>query len=303
MLADGCHVLSLANERGRDKIDTLLAPKGEIALVPLRQSGKIDLSTGKVDSLGRSQRSRVLDLARHGGLVLADNRELDEAVVNEDRAAHFNELGEGGVAVSNLGVVAEQVEVVNKLDLLPGSKRQVLAVLVLGRANLGPLGVEKDRTHALRAHKVFAKVGDSLSVILVVAVREVHARNVHTRRHEPAKHLHRLRVGADGADKLCGHGATSGIKGALVLERDVDVVLDRSPRASTPHAKAGGNLVVVDVVCEVLHRGTRRGALEHGSCHARGTAQACLTPQASRRGVELHPHGGEGGSLSHGNEA
>ena len=85
-----------------------------------------------------------------------------------------------------------------------------------------------------RSLTVLAEICDGLGVVLVGPVREVHTGDVHPGLDELAKHLHALGLGPNGADKLCRDGTPCRVKRLGVLERDVDVVLDRGARAPSP---------------------------------------------------------------------
>jgi len=106
-------------------------------------------------------------------------------------------VDERGGALVFLGVVRRDGELGALLE------QYVLVADRHAGPDLRALGVERDGEQAAVERRLLdrlARVGDHLSVVLVRAVREVHAHDVHARLAQFGEHLDRLGLGADGAD-------------------------------------------------------------------------------------------------------
>mmetsp|Transcript_69386 Transcript_69386/g.167831 ORF Transcript_69386/g.167831 Transcript_69386/m.167831 type:complete len:516 (+) Transcript_69386:274-1821(+) len=200
------HVARLTDERGEDHIDSLRHAELQVGLVLLRERGKVDVDVGQVAPLARAELDRVDNLAGELALGRVDllHLEGEQAVVDEDALPHLDD-------VADVGVVDEQRVLVLLLLLgrvrghRDGVARGELGVLldVHARTDLGALGVEGDGAEAA-VHRVLdealAHVGDHAPVVLVRAVGEVHAADLHARLPQHVQLLDTLDLGADRAD-------------------------------------------------------------------------------------------------------
>jgi hypothetical protein len=196
-LANGEDVLRATDERGEDHVDLVLDTETEIGLVLLGESRKVNIGLGKVDTLLGGDLA-IVDSPAADGLLVDDVEDLEgeDTVVNVDCAALLNDLGDVLVVdVHVLGVGGSGVLLVGgDVELGAGSDGDVLIVGGVASADLRALGVEGDGngTASLGALSLAGVVDDGL-VVLVAAVREVHADNVHA---GGAEHVHLLgRVG------------------------------------------------------------------------------------------------------------
>jgi hypothetical protein len=196
-LADGEDVLRATDERGEDHVDLVLDTETEIGLVLLGESGKVNVGLGKVDTLLGGDLAVVDGLAADG-LVVNDIEDLEgeDTVVNVDCAALLDDLGDVLVVdVHVLGVGGGGVLLVGgDVELGAGGDGDVLIVGGVASADLRALGVEGDGngTASLGLLGLAGVVDDGL-VVLVAAVGEVHANDVHA---GSAEHVHLLgRVG------------------------------------------------------------------------------------------------------------
>ena len=192
-LADGEDVLRAADERGEDHVDLVLDTKAEIGLVLLRESGKVDVGLGKVDTLLGGDLA-VVDSLAADGLVVNDLEDLEgeDTVVDVDCAALLDDLGDVLVVdVHVLGVAGGGVLVIGgDVQLGVGGDGDVLVVDGVASADLRALGVEGDGNGAAGLGGLcLAGVVDDGLVVLVATVGEVHADNVHA---GSAEHVHLL---------------------------------------------------------------------------------------------------------------
>lgn len=181
-VSDGLDVVGGSDERGKDDVDTVLDTKLEVGLVLLGQSGEIDISAGKVNSLSGRNLTVVESLDLEGlGVNLLEDLEGEDTIVNKDDLSNLN-------LVDNVGVVDEHDLVVTLVLVLGvgGEEHDVAGLdvpvlLVLGDtgSDLGTLGVKSNgQGSALELLLGLSGVLNDGLVVLVRTVREVHSDNV-----------------------------------------------------------------------------------------------------------------------------
>ena len=180
---------------------TPLAAEHDVGAILRGHRGKPDLDVGHVDTLVLGERSTVLDDAVHVVTVHILNGKRDQAIVDEDGRT-------GGDLMRQVLVV--DVEAFGRPwdsarrgnDMRPLLELDGLVRHQLAGADFGTLGVQEngygnrelvgDAAHAL----------DVAAVVLVAAVGEVEASDVHAMQDELAQYLVVLGCRAHGADDL-----------------------------------------------------------------------------------------------------
>ena len=176
--------------------------------------------------------------------VDARNGEADEAVVDEDGAAHVDLARELQVVeVEVLGSAQALLGGLGRGDRDLGARRQLDLGVALEQAgaDLGALGVEQD------AHGGAELPGDALDalhahmVLLVAAVAEVEAGDVHARLHHLAQRIvviARRSHGADDLGSLNQHSKLRSLQQQLAGLPCSCIVVDRlSPQLRTGSLK------------------------------------------------------------------
>ena len=112
----------------------------------------------------------------------------------------------GVVAVPSHLAVALELVVSRENNFFPGLQPDRLRVLQEPSTDLGSLGVQHDGTQTLRVQHGDSQVIQGLLVVLVRTVREVEARDAHSRSQELLQHLDRPRLWSESAYDLAGQG-------------------------------------------------------------------------------------------------
>ena len=204
-LADLAHALRVADEGGGDEVDALLEAEEDVLAVTVGHGGQRQLCVGNVHALALAERAAVLHGAANVLAVDVRNGKADEAVVDEDGAAHVDLARE--LQVVEVEVLGGAEAVLGGLsggnDNLGARRKLDLGVpLEKTGADLGSLGVEQD------AHGHTELLGDALDalhalvVLLVAAVAEVEARDVHARLDHLAQRIVVIARRSHGADDL-----------------------------------------------------------------------------------------------------
>ena len=194
------HVLGAAHERQGDQVGADAQTPAEVGLVLLGQRGNGDRDAGKVDALVVGDGAGDDDLGRDHDAVGLDDLDLDLAVVDQE-------------VVARLDVVREALErrrddLLGAGDVLGGDLEDVAdreivgAVGELAEADLGSLQVDEHGDGAAGILRGFANVGEARLVNGVIAVAEVHARDVDTRLDDRPHLLVRGGGGSQGGDDL-----------------------------------------------------------------------------------------------------
>lgn len=202
-LTDSGDVLCATNKRGKDHVHVVLDTKFQIGLVLFAQSGEIDVCLGQVDTLLAADLAVVDRLALQCLVVHhLQHLESEHTVVDVDGAALFNDLGDVLVVDVHVLVVGSGsiLVVCGDVDLGACGNGNVLVVWSVSGADLGTLGVEGDGDRAafLGGLGLAGVVNDGL-VVLVAAVREVHADDLQTSSAEHVDLLGRVGLGACNA--------------------------------------------------------------------------------------------------------
>ena len=181
-------VLLGAGKGGGDEVDALLQAEDDVGAVLVRDEGHVELDAGDVDGLAVGERAGVERAADDVGAVLdLLHLEGDEAVVDEDAGAGLYVVRQAGVGDGDDALVA--------LDVA-GGQGKGLAVLDLDLAvfiGLGPdlraLCVKHDANGQAELCAAGLDLVHTLLMLLVRAVAEVQAGDVHARLHHALEHL------------------------------------------------------------------------------------------------------------------
>merc|ERR1719423_77292 len=209
-LTDLSDASRVTDEGSKDHVDLLLHAEHQVSLILLRHSGKVHGYSGQIHALLAAQHASIL----YGAVeevcsdLVADQR--DQAVINKDLVAGLDNFADVKVvdvhnilrALLNEGLVRGQLDLgsLHKLHLSGSPTFQEAS------PDLGSLGVESNSDGAGVAHLLRellsgrSHVAHGLSVVLVGAVTEVHASNVHADLHHADKCVHGARDGPNGAD-------------------------------------------------------------------------------------------------------
>ena len=172
-------VRGLPDERKRDVVHAVLHAEGEVAAVLLREGGRRQLHAREVHPLLGLEPASIHDLALHFLQGRAHDAQLEVAVVEEDAVA--------GGDVPGQGVVGRGDELLGAFDRLVGGDGHPLAraqldglvVLETSGADLGPGQVLQHGDRPSQVGGDLASGLHHLEVLLVLAVREVQAHDVH----------------------------------------------------------------------------------------------------------------------------
>ena len=116
--AERIDVGGFADEREGVEVDADFAADGHVGAVLVGEGREVDLDPGEVDVSAATEGAGLLDLTAETVLLLLEDAELDEAVIDQDDAAHghgANHLrvigGDGeDLAVSRGGVIARDID-------------------------------------------------------------------------------------------------------------------------------------------------------------------------------------------------
>mmetsp|Transcript_2924 Transcript_2924/g.7466 ORF Transcript_2924/g.7466 Transcript_2924/m.7466 type:complete len:243 (-) Transcript_2924:23-751(-) len=174
----------------------------EVVLVLGLEHGEVHLDPGQVAVLPLAQGAVVHDLG--DDVVRADGLHLQRqrTVGAKDDVPRLDRLAELLVAQGEARLVTLEAVIRHEFQFLARDEVNLAALLEEAGADLRALGVQKDG-HGLAT--LLASVTDPLhhgAMRLVVAVREIEARDVHARLYELHQRLHRGLVRAHGANDL-----------------------------------------------------------------------------------------------------
>ena len=180
-LLDG---LGVADEGGGDVVDVLLDAEQDVLAVTVGDGGQADLDVGDVDALALADLAGVLDDAVHVLAVDGLDLEGDQAVIDQDEGAGLGLGGEVQVVKGDVGLVAEPVlggGLRGHDDLVALVNGDLGVILEQAGADLRTLGVEQDAHGDAELAGDAADALDALVMLLIGAVREVEAGDVHAR--------------------------------------------------------------------------------------------------------------------------
>ena len=147
-LADLVNIGGLADKRGGDEIDLVLAaPVLDVVDVLIGKGGKVDDDAGQVHVLTLADLSIVVNasLDLTGSLVAGKDGKDERSVGDEDLLAGVDGLGEGGVGAGKLlGITLESVISGKSQGLALDEGDGLGTIGEETGADLGALGVEKD---------------------------------------------------------------------------------------------------------------------------------------------------------------
>ena len=174
------------------EVDILIYGQQNIALVLLRQGGQVDVLTGHVDALVRTQHAVVLHL--HGKLfpIVPDNLHVQLPVIEEYVVAHLHILADVGVGETDSVVRGVLVGIAYDADGL--ASLVFYALVGTGGAHFRTLGVDEDAQ--VRAD--LAHVPYNISEPVGSGVGRIHADNVDTGPVEGADEFYVAAKVADG---------------------------------------------------------------------------------------------------------
>ena len=204
-VADLLHGAAVADERRGDVVDVLLDAEQDVLAVAVGDGGQRDVDVGDVDALALADDAGVLDDAVHVLAVDALDLEVDQAVIDQDVGARGDLGGEVQVVERDVGGVAQPVlagGLRGHDDLVAGVDGDLGVVLEQAGADLGALGVQQDADGHAELAGDAADALDALVVLLVGAVREVEAGDVHARLDHLAERIVAVAGGTHGADDL-----------------------------------------------------------------------------------------------------
>ena len=201
-LADLLDGLAVADEGGGDGVDAQLAAKHDVRTVLGGDGGQADVDVGDVHALALAEQAAVGDLAVHVGALDVVDLQADQTVVDQDDGALLHLVGQLLVVEREALGGADDVVIGGHDAGLAGLQLDLLAVLEQAGAHLGALGVEQDGNRDGELTRELADALDVLAVVLVGAVGEVEARDVHAMQDELAQHLLVLHGGTHGAHDL-----------------------------------------------------------------------------------------------------
>jgi hypothetical protein len=181
-------VFRVANEGQGDPVDLQLDRELQVFQVFLGQRRHWQRAPWHADSLPLAQQAASHHRAFGPSAVDAAHHQLDPAVVQQNPVALAQRLDELRVADLNLGFIlprlAGQEDDAAAHEALEGGLERT-------GADLRPLQIAQQGDRPIACLGGFANVGCDLAVGVVVAVREVHPRDVHARLDHRAEHRRR----------------------------------------------------------------------------------------------------------------
>ena len=183
-LADVLDGLAVADEGGRDVVDVLGEAEQDVLTVALGDGGQGDVDVGDVDALALADKAVVEDDAVHVLAVDGLDLEANQAVVDQDDGALLSLRRELLVVEGDVGGVAEPVlagGLGGDGDLVAGVDLDLGVALEQAGADLGALGVEQDADGLADLGGAAAHTLDAALMLLIGAMGEVEAGDVHAR--------------------------------------------------------------------------------------------------------------------------
>jgi hypothetical protein len=198
-VADELDVVGAPHEAERDVVDAAAEAEGEVLLVLLGERGEAHRLAGEVHADVVAHASALLDARLHLFALDRGHEEDDAPVVEQDAIAHAHVGGEALVLDRDRALVGARVAL-DERDL--GRRGQVELRGEAPRAHLGAAEIlERGDGLALVVARL-AEARELLAVLLVGAVREVEARDVHPRSDELLERVDGAARRAEGADEL-----------------------------------------------------------------------------------------------------
>ena len=176
--------LAVADEGGGDVVDALGDAEEDVLAVALGDGGQAQIDVGDVDALALADLAVVLDDAVDVGALDVVDLQVDQAVIDQDVGAGLDLVGEVQVVEGDVAGVAEVLlggGLGGHDDRVAGGDGDLLVALEQAGADLGALGVEQESDGGLELGGDTADALDATVVLLVGAVREVEAGDVHAR--------------------------------------------------------------------------------------------------------------------------
>ena len=198
-LVDGCAV---ADEGRGDRVDAQLAAKHDVSLVLLGDGGQADLDVRDVDTLLLAELATVDDVAVH--VVAFDMVDLkaNEPIVDQQDRTLLDLLGQELVVKGKALSRTCHAVVCRNDGLCPGLKCDLLVVQKLAGPDLGTLGIEHDGDGQCELGGDAAHALDIVAVVVMAAMAEVEAGDVHTALDETPQDLVTLGGGSHCANDL-----------------------------------------------------------------------------------------------------
>ncbi len=202
MLTDLQHVGAFANKRGRYEVDALLAAENQVALVFFRQRRQLDRDARQVNAFVLAEVAVVQHGTHHGVFRHFFYFHADQTIVYQHGVADFQIFSEASVGDGDALAVADHALVGGKGKGLSRFQGNVVTAFQFHGADFRTFGVEQNSglTTGFLHHR--AHVGDTLTVLGVIAVREVKAHNVHAGLKQLGQHLFRFGFRADSTNDL-----------------------------------------------------------------------------------------------------
>ena len=204
-LADAADGLAVTDEGGGDVIDVLGQAEEDVLTVALGDGRQRDVDVGHVDALALADQAVVLDDAVHVLAIDGLDLEGDQAVIDQDEGALLDLGGKREVIEGD--VLRGAVELLGRGlgghdDLVAGLDGDLLAVDEQAGTDLGALGVEQDADGHAELLGNAADTLDATVMLVIGAVREVEAGDVHARLDHLADGLVAVAGGTHGAYNL-----------------------------------------------------------------------------------------------------
>ena len=172
------HVRRVARERYRDVVGALAGREPDVLAILVRERGGRDAAATQVHALAIGELAAGDHLGIDARARDLGDLELDEAVVEQQDVARLHVLGQLLVGAADHFLVAG-------LAVVRGVERERLAVLEVDLvvsealdADLRATEVREDADVAAGATRGFVHQVDPATVLLVLAVGEVHTRHV-----------------------------------------------------------------------------------------------------------------------------
>ena len=197
--AQQLHVLRAAHEAEREVIHVLVDRERDVGAILLGQRRRAHEDAGKIHPLVAAQRPAVQHARPHAWFFHIHDDQLQQAVVDEHTVADVKVVRMPLIRHRDFGGVHGVL----------GRERHLGAVLERKRrrnvadANPRTLQVAKDRDRTVELFRDGPHQSDRFAVLLVRPVREVDARDVHSRFDESAECLARGRRRPERAHDLC----------------------------------------------------------------------------------------------------
>ena len=176
---DLAHARPVTDKRCGDHIDSLLNAEQQIGAVLIGHCRKRKLRAGNVDRLALAEHAVVCDHVFDIVAVKARDRELDQAIVQKKALPEREASRQRGAALKHAPVAAVGGLIGSEYEGLACGKSDRLASCEQAGADLGAFGVQHDGAGDARFGAQALHPLDTARMLLVAAVAEVQARDVH----------------------------------------------------------------------------------------------------------------------------